>query len=162
MGGIVQTAILGLPAGLGEPWFDTLEGLLSHALFSLGGIKGVEFGDGFALARGFGSTCNDAFRIKNGKVITKTNHNGGINGGISNGMPIIFNCAVKPTPSIAQKQETVQFIHRENADIAITGRHDPAIVRRVCPVIDCVSAIVLCDVLAGRYGTDVFMRGIDT
>lgn len=161
VGGIVQTAILGLPAGLGEPWFDTLEGLFSHAMFSLGGIKGIEFGDGFAMSRGLGSTCNDAFRMENGKVVTKTNHNGGINGGISNGMPVIFNCAVKPTPSIAQKQETIQFIHRENADIAITGRHDPAIVRRVCPVIDCVSAIVLCDVLAGRYGTDVFTRGID-
>ena len=158
VGGVVETAVLGMPCGVGEPWFDSVEGLLSHALFSLGGIKGVEFGDGFALAEGCGSRCNDAFRLENGGIVTTTNHNGGINGGITNGMPILFRCAVKPTPSIAQPQQTVDFLKKEEIDLTIAGRHDPAIVRRVCPVIESVTALVLCDLLAGRYGTDIFLK----
>ncbi len=158
VGGITETAVIGLPSGLGEPWFDSVEGLLSHALFSLGGVKGIEFGDGFALADGCASACNDAFRTDGEKVTTVTNHNGGINGGITNGMPILFRCAVKPTPSISQEQDTVDFLHNENVSLVIAGRHDPAIVRRICPVIDSVTALVLCDLLAGRYGTDVFEK----
>ena len=158
VGGVVETAVLGMPCGVGEPWFDSVEGLLSHALFSLGGIKGVEFGDGFALAEGTGSRCNDPFRLEDGHVVTASNHNGGINGGITNGMPILFRCAVKPTPSIAQPQQTVDFLKNEEIDLTIAGRHDPAIVRRVCPVIDSVTALVLCDLLAGRYGTDIFLK----
>ena len=111
VGGVLQTAICGLPAGVGQPWFDSFEGVLSHALFSVGGVKGVEFGKGFALADMYGSLANDQFKIENGEVVTETNNNGGINGGISNGMPIVFNCAVKPTPSIAQKQKTVDFVN---------------------------------------------------
>ena len=106
-----------------------------------------------------GSLCNDAFRVSGGRIITLTNNNGGINGGITNGMPVIFRCAVKPTPSIARTQQTVDFINNENTDIAIKGRHDPAIVRRVCPVIDSVTALVMCDLLAVRYGTDIFAKG---
>ena len=101
VGGILETAVLGLPAGIGEPWFDTVESVLSHALFSIPAVKGVEFGDGFALADMTGSRANDPFRINNGTPVTTTNRNGGINGGITNGMPLIFRCAVKPTPSIA-------------------------------------------------------------
>lgn len=159
IGGVTQTAIAGLPAGVGEPWFDSIESMLSHAVFSIGAIKGIEFGDGFALAGMRGSEANDAFRIQDGSVYTETNHNGGINGGISNGMPVVFSCAVKPTPSISQPQKTVDFLKGENADIEIKGRHDPAIIRRICPVIDSVCAAVICDILASRYGTDFLKTG---
>ncbi len=158
LGGILQTAIYGVPAGVGEPWFDTVEGMLSHALFSIGGIKGVEFGSGFAMADMRGSAANDSFTYEDGKIVTKTNNNGGINGGITNGMPIIFNCAVKPTPSISLEQETVNLEKGENERIAIEGRHDPAIVRRACVVVDSVSAICIADLLAQKYGTDVFTK----
>ena len=157
-GGVTETAVVGMPAGVGEPWFDSVEGLLSHALFSLGGIKGVEFGMGFAMAESRGSICNDTFAMRDGKVVTETNCNGGINGGITNGMPLIFRCAVKPTPSIAREQQTVDFINKQNKTLSIKGRHDPAIVRRICPVIDSVTALVLCDLLATRYGNEVFLR----
>ena len=160
VGGVLQTAICGLPAGVGEPWFDSLEGVLSHALFSIGGIKGVEFGKGFSFGDLYGSLANDAFKIENGKIVTETNNNGGINGGISNGMPILFNCAVKPTPSIASKQKTVDFVNMKEAEIEIKGRHDPAIIRRACVVVDSVSAICICDLLCQKFGTDVFKKGI--
>ena len=160
VGGITQTAICGLPAGMGEPWFDTFEGILSHALFSLGGVKGVDFGLGFGFAAKRASECNDAFRIENGKTVSETNNNGGINGGITNGMPVVFRCAVKPTPSIAKEQKTVDFIKGENADITIHGRHDPAIVRRICPVIDSIAALAVADMLAQRYGTDFLTEGV--
>lgn len=160
VGGITQTAITGLMPGIGEPWFDSLESIISHAIFSIGGIKGIEFGAGFAAAKLHGSEFNDSLRLADGKVITETNNNGGINGGISNGMPIVFQCAVKPTPSISQKQKTVDFLKMENTELEIHGRHDPAIIRRICPVIDSVAAIAICDVLAQRYGTDVFTKGV--
>ena len=160
VGGITQTAIVGMPCGVGEPMFDSVEGLLSHALFAIGGIKGIEFGKGFAMSKMKGSQANDAFVIKDGKVATVTNNNGGINGGITNGMPVLFNCAIKPTPSIAARQYTVDFVNGKETEIEIKGRHDPAIVRRICPVINSVSALVVCDLLAGRYGTDVFKKGI--
>ena len=154
IGGVLETAVVGMPAGVGEPWFDTVESVLSHALFSVPAIKGVEFGDGFALADMKGSQANDAYRIKDGKIVTETNHMGGIGGGITNGMPIVFRCAVKPTPSIAQKQHTVDFIKGENADVEISGRHDPCIVHRARAVIDTVTALTLADMLSVRYGTD--------
>lgn len=154
VGGVVQTAVTGMPVGVGEPWFDSLEGVLARALFSIGGIKGVEFGSGFALCDMFGSQANDAFVLKDGRVRTETNHSGGINGGLSNGMPIVFNCAVKPTPSISRVQKTVDFLTGEEAVLRLRGRHDPAIVRRVCIVVTSLTAIVLCDMLALRYGTD--------
>ncbi len=159
IGGILQTAICGVPAGVGEPWFDSCESILSHAMFSIGGIKGIEFGKGFALAHMRGSEANDAFRYENGEVVTKTNNSGGINGGITNGMPIIFNCAVKPTPSISSPQGSVNLSTGENTQLVIEGRHDPAIIRRVCHVVDAVSAICICDMLAQRFGTDCFIRG---
>ena len=161
VGGILQTAIIGMPSGVGEPWFDSVESVLSHVLFSIGGVKGIEFGAGFKLADMLGSQANDDFEIVDGKITTKTNNNGGINGGITNGMPILFNLAVKPTPSIAKEQQTVDFISGENTSISIEGRHDPAIIRRACVVVDSVCALALCDMLAQRYGTDVFIKGIN-
>ena len=154
LGGVLETAVTGVPAGIGEPWFDTVESLLSHALFSIPAVKGVEFGAGFAMADGCGSRYNDPFSVENGRIITQTNHNGGVNGGITNGMPLLFRCAVKPTPSIGKEQQTVDYLHCENRTITITGRHDPAIVHRARVVVDSLTAIVLCDLLTGRYGTD--------
>lgn len=147
IGGITETVIEGVPAGYGEPWFDSIESILSHAMFSIGGVKGIEFGLGFGFAERLGSEANDQMRYENGRVVTVTNNNGGINGGITNGMPITFRCAVKPTPSIAKEQKTVDFIKNENTDIAIKGRHDPAIIRRICPVIDSITAIALYDIM---------------
>ena len=159
VGGVTQTAVTGLPAGLGEPWFDSVEGLLSHALYSIGGVKGVEFGAGFGFAEGFGSELNDPFRMQNGRVVTETNHRGGVNGGVTNGMPVLFQCAVRPTPSIGLPQQTVDFLRLENAELTVKGRHDPAILRRIGPVIDSVTAIVLCDLIAQRFGTDALRNG---
>lgn len=160
VGGITQTAVTGMCAGVGEPWFDSVESVLTHGLFSIGGIKGVEFGEGFGFAGLSGSEGNDAFRMEEGRVVTVTNRNGGINGGITNGMPILFQCAIKPTASIAKPQQTVDFLKGEDTELVIHGRHDPAIIRRICPVIDSVTAIALCDLLAGRFGTDVFVKGV--
>jgi chorismate synthase len=154
VGGVLETAVTGLPAGVGEPWFDTLEGLLAHALFSVPAVKGVDFGGAFDHTDLRGSAYNDAFYMADGAVRTKTNHNGGINGGISNGMPLLFRSAVKPTPSIRLTQETVDFAAGENATLTVEGRHDPAIVHRARVVVDSVTALVLCDALALRFGTD--------
>lgn len=161
VGGILQSAIYGMPAGVGEPWFDSVESILSHALFSIGGVKGVEFGAGFEFANMRGSQANDPFEIIDGKVITKTNNNGGINGGITNSMPIIINIAVKPTPSIAKEQNSVDLTKMENTTLKIKGRHDPCIVRRASVVVDSVLALAVCDMLALRYGTDVFLKGLN-
>ncbi len=154
VGGILETAIIGMDAGIGEPWFDSVESQLAHILFSIPGIKGVQFGLGFDFADKKGSEANDSFRVKDGKVITTTNNNGGINGGITNGMPVVFSCAVKPTPSIYKTQQTIDFINGENAEIKLVGRHDPAIIHRARVVVDSVAALVICDMLAMRYGTD--------
>ena len=154
VGGILETAVTGLPAGVGEPWFDTVEGLLSHAMFSIPAIKGVEFGAGFSLGSMRGSEANDPFYAENGEIKTKTNHAGGINGGITNGMPVVFRCAVRPTPTLAREQETVNLQTGENTTLAAKGRHDPCIVHRARIVVDCMTAITLCDILAGRYGVD--------
>lgn len=224
VGGIVQTAVTGLPAGVGEPWFDSLEGVLSKAMFAIGGVKGIEFGSGFAMADMLGSQANDSLYYYNGtgndtdcssvasssfaelgaevpgerayneevksgmtcggneqlegmlfeanafdrlsgarkEVRTRTNNNGGINGGISNGMPVVFNLAVKPTPSISKVQETIDMLGGENAELKIIGRHDPAIVRRICPVVTAMTAIVLCDMLALAYGTNWLATGCDS
>ena len=156
VGGVLETTVIGLPAGVGEPWFDTVEGVLSHGLFSVPAVKGVEFGDGFALADLRGSQANDPFRSEKGSIITSKNSNGGVNGGITNGMPLLFRCAVKPTPSIFQAQPTVDFLTGENVDFTLSGRHDPCIAHRARVVIDSVTALVIYDLLAGRFGTDWF------
>ncbi len=153
-GGVLSTAVTGMPAGVGEPWFDSVEGMLSHALFSIPAVKGVEFGSGFGFAEMLGSEANDPFRAEDGRIITATNNNGGINGGITNGMPITFNVVIKPTPSIYKMQDTVNMNQKENATLCIKGRHDPAIIHRARVVVDSVTALVLCDLLTTRFGTD--------
>ncbi len=159
VGGILETAVIGLPAGLGEPWFDSVESRLSHIVFSVPGIKGVEFGAGFGFANLRGSEANDALRIEDGRIVTATNHNGGINGGITNGMPVIMRSAVKPTPSIFKKQDTVDLEKMENTTLEIKGRHDPAIIHRARAVIDAVAAIAIADMITERYGTDALADG---
>lgn len=154
VGGVLQTAVLGMPAGVGEPWFDTIESVLSHALFGIPAIKGVQFGDAFAMANGRGSDYNDAFYISDKEIKTRTNHNGGVNGGITNGMPILFSCAVKPTPSIFKAQDTVDIFAKTDAVLELKGRHDPAIIHRARVVVDSVTALAIADLLVTRFGTD--------
>ncbi len=154
VGGVLETVIMGLPQGVGEPWFDTVEGLLSHIMFSIPAVKGIEFGAGFAIADMRGSEANDPFRMNNGAVYCTTNNNGGVNGGITNGMPIIFRTAIKPTPTIFKPQNTVDFKAMTETVLQPKGRHDPAIVHRARVVQDAAAAIVMCDALALRFGTD--------
>ena len=123
-------------------------------MFGIPAIKGVEFGAGFGFADLRGSEANDGFRSIGGKIVTSTNRNGGINGGITNGMPVIFRCAVKPTPSIFKEQQSIDLQNRENTTLTLMGRHDPAIIHRARVVVDSVAALVLCDLLAMRFGTD--------
>jgi len=158
VGGVLETAVIGLPEGVGEPWFDTVEGMISHALFSIPAIKGVEFGAGFSIADMTGSTANDELYYESGKVFTKTNNNGGINGGITNGMPVIFRSAVKPTPTIHKTQNTIDISTKENVELLNGGRHDPCIVHRARVVVDSITAIVLCDMLTGRFGTEWLVK----
>ncbi|MDF9825272.1 chorismate synthase [Breznakia sp. PF5-3] len=152
VGGVIESAIVNLPAGIGEPFFHSIESVLSSLIFSVPAVKGVEFGLGFAFANHVGSEVNDAFIMKDNNIKTKTNNNGGINGGISNGMPIIIKTVIKPTPSIYKKQETVNYKTKENTVLQIEGRHDPAIVHRARVVIDSVIAIGLLDLLTQRFG----------
>ena len=154
VGGILETIVTGMPAGIGEPWFDTLESVLSHALFSIPAVKGVEFGAGFKMADMKGSKANDPFYNDGGKIVTSTNNNGGINGGISNGMPITVRTAIKPTPTIFKEQDTINAITGENTKTEQKGRHDPCIVHRARVVADSVVALTLCDMMAIRYGTN--------
>lgn len=158
VGGVLESAVYGMPEGVGEPWFDTVEGILAHALYSIPAIKGVQFGAGFDMVNERGSSYNDSFRMDGEKVVTTTNNNGGINGGITNGMPIMIRCAVKPTPSIYKEQKSIDFLQNKDADLVINGRHDPAIIHRARVVVDSMIAISLVDILSGRFGTDYFME----
>lgn len=154
VGGIVECAAIGLPAGLGDPMFDGVENRLAAALFGIPAVKGVEFGAGFAAARSRGSENNDAFSVSDGAVVTETNHAGGILGGITNGMPILLRTAMKPTPSIARAQKTVRLSQMEEIPLEIRGRHDPCIAHRAVPVVEAVTAAVLLDLLLeGNHGT---------
>lgn len=154
VGGRLETAVTGFPAGVGEPWFDTLEGVLAHALFSIPAVKGVEFGAGFAAADMTGSESNDNMKRDGETVTADTNNSGGILGGISSGMPIVFRIAVKPTPSIYKEQNTIDMRDMTDTVLRIQGRHDPAIIHRARVVADSITALTLCDQLALRYGTD--------
>ena len=154
VGGILETAVCGMPQGVGEPWFDSVESQLSHMMFSIPAVKGIEFGAGFGISDMKGSEANDPMIIENGRVMTTTNNNGGLIGGITNGMPIIFRTAIKPTPTIFKPQRTVDFRSMTQTVLEPKGRHDPAIVHRARVVQDAASAIVLCDALALRFGTD--------
>ncbi len=145
VGGIIESTAINVPVGLGEPVFDTLEGELAKSLFSIPAVKGVEFGSGFEAARKKGSENNALFSIKEGKIITESNNAGGILGGISNGMPIVVRVAVKPTPSISIKQETVDINIMQKAELEVKGRHDICIVPRAVPVVESMMAITICD-----------------
>ena len=154
VGGVVEGYITGVPGGLGSPIFDNVESRLASFLFAIPAVKGVSFGSGFHISGMRGSEANDAFRMEDGHVVTATNHNGGINGGITNGMPIVFRVAFKPTPSIAQTQATIDMATRENTELAIQGRHDPCIVIRALPVVESAAALCLLDLMMeadGRY-----------
>ena len=154
VGGILQTAVIGLPAGVGEPWFDTVEGMLSHAVFSIPAVKGVEFGLGFQFANKTGSEANDQMYVDGDTVKCFTNNNGGVIGGITNGMPIVFNTVIKPTPTIGKEQKTVDINTMSNTTLAARGRHDPCIVHRAAVVVESVTALVIADMLASKFGTD--------
>ncbi|MBQ4150386.1 MAG: chorismate synthase [Clostridia bacterium] len=147
VGGIIECAIDGVYAGLGGPLFEGIESKLSSALFAIPGVKGVEFGSGFECAKMRGSEHNDEFEYNGPVVVTKTNNSGGIQGGITNGMPIIFRVAIKPTPSIAKPQNTVNLETKENVTLEIGGRHDPCIVARAVPVVEAVAALCIMDIL---------------
>ena len=154
VGGVIECAATGMPAGLGDPMFGGVENRLAAALFGIPAVKGVEFGDGFASARAHGSENNDPFAEEDGRVVTETNHAGGILGGITNGMPIVLRTAVKPTASISRPQRTVSLSAGENTDLVIHGRHDPCIAHRAVPVVEAVTAAVLLDLLLeGNHGT---------
>lgn len=147
VGGTIECAVTGVESGFGDPMFDGVEGVIAKAIFGVPAVKGIEFGKGFELAKMHGSQSNDPFRFKNGKVITETNNMGGILGGITNGMPIVFKAAIKPTPSISQKQKTVDLQKKENAELEVHGRHDPCIVVRAVPVIEAVTAIAMMNII---------------
>lgn len=155
LGGILETAVLGLEAGIGEPFFDSLESHISRMLFSIPAVKGVSFGLGFDFSNYYGSEVNDSFYCENNEIKTKTNYNGGINGGISNGMPIIVNTVIKPTPSIYKEQETVNFDTKENINHIIKGRHDPCIVHRARVVVDSAIALSILDLCMSKYGHNI-------
>ena len=153
VGGMLETAILGLPAGIGEPYFDSVESEIAHLVFSVPAVKGIEFVTGSGFARMRGSEANYAFRTPpEGAVVTATNHNAGINGGIANGMPVVFRTVVKPTPSIYKQQDTVDYLAKKDAQLSIQGRHDPCIVPRAAIVQTCAAALAVGDLLTARYG----------
>ena len=147
VGGVIECAAIGLPAGLGDPMFDGLENRLASALFGIPAVKGLEFGDGFAAAHSHGSWNNDPFTVENGAVVTATNHAGGILGGITTGMPVTFRLAMKPTPSISKPQHTISLSSMEDAELVVRGRHDPCIAHRAVPVVEAVTTAVLLDIL---------------
>jgi chorismate synthase len=145
LGGVIECQALNVPAGVGEPLFETLDGDLAKALFAVPAVKGVEFGVGFKAAELKGSENNDAFLMKNGKVATVKENAGGIMGGLSSGMPIIIRVAIKPTPSIVKEQQTIDMAKMENATISVKGRHDPCIVPKAVPAIEAAVAVTLID-----------------
>ena len=148
VGGAIECAVTGLPAGLGAPDFGcNVEGIFSQYLFAVPAVKGIEFGAGVAFSLMRGSEANDPFAVEDGKVVTKTNHAGGINGGITNGMPVTFEVTIRPTPSISLPQESVDLRTGEETEIEIHGRHDPCIVPRAVPVIEAAAALAACAVL---------------
>ena len=147
VGGVVECAVVGLPVGIGEPVFDGIENRISHAVFAIPAAKGIEFGEGFAAARMKGSQHNDPYEWKDGKPALQSNHAGGILGGLSNGAPVIFRVAFKPTPSIVQAQHTISLSARRDAILEITGRHDPCVAVRAVPVVEAAAAIAIADLI---------------
>ena len=154
LGGVIECCVEGFPAGLGAPMFDGMENRIAQIVFGIPAVKGVEFGAGFAAAELRGSENNDAFRVENGRVVTETNHCGGILGGITNGMPLVFRAAFKPTPSIARPQRSVALSRMEDTTLAVEGRHDPCIVPRAVPCIEAAAAIAVLDAWLDTPGTE--------
>ncbi|MCQ2372947.1 MAG: chorismate synthase [Phascolarctobacterium sp.] len=147
VGGVIETIVQHVPAGIGAPYFDSVESRLSQALFSVPAVKAVEFGDGFDITRLTGATANDQLHYVDDKVVGYSNHNGGITGGITNSMPVVFRVGIKPTPSISQEQRTISLKEHKDTTLTIVGRHDPCIVQRAVPVIEAVTAWTIWDLL---------------
>ena len=148
VGGAIECCVLGMPAGLGSPDFGcNVEGIVSQHLFAVPAVKAVAFGAGFGFAAMYGSEANDPIRMEDGRVVTDTNHTGGVNGGITNGMPIVFTVAMRPTASISRPQQTVSLSRMEDAELIVRGRHDPCIVHRAVPVIEAACALAMCEIL---------------
>ena len=147
VGGTIECTVLGMNPGIGNPFFDSVESTLAHLMFSVPAVKGIEFGKGFEMTRLRGSDCNDEYYYDGDKVKTYTNNNGGITGGITNGMPILFKVGIKPTASIAKKQRTINIDEKKDAELEIHGRHDPCIVQRAVPVIEAATAIGILDLI---------------
>lgn len=154
VGGIIECCITGVPAGLGEPMFGGVESRIAQIVYGIPAVKSVEFGIGREASELRGSQCNDAFTVKNGKISTLTNHAGGILGGITNGMPVIFRAAIKPTPSISRPQQSVSLSKAQQQELVVKGRHDPCIVPRAVPVIEAAAAIAMFDLILGNTQTD--------
>lgn len=152
IGGIVETAVINIPIGVGSPFFDSVESKIAQLLFAIPAVKGVEFGKGFEISKLKGSEANDPFTLRDGEIVTQTNHSGGLLGGITNGMPLVFRTAFKPTPSIGKIQKTVNIAERKNVELEITGRHDPCIVLRALPVIEAAAALALLDLIIEKDG----------
>ena len=150
VGGVIECVVRGLPAGIGEPMFDGLENQLARVVFAVPAVKGIEFGAGFSAAAMRGSEHNDPFYIQDGKLATRSNNAGGILGGISDGMPLVFRAAIKPTPSIARSQESVNLNTMEPETLSISGRHDPCIVPRAVPVMEAAAALAISDLILGE------------
>jgi chorismate synthase len=149
IGGAVEIGVTGLPAGLGDPVFEGIESLLGQLMFSIPAVKAIEFGAGTALAEMRGSEANDPWRMTPAGLVTVTNHSGGINGGITNGMPLLLRVTFRPTPSIAITQQTIDMISGQNSDLDIKGRHDPTVVIRAVPVVEAMTAIGLLEAKMG-------------
>ena len=152
VGGIIQCFATGLPAGLGEPMFGGMENRIAQIVYGIPAVKGVEFGIGFGSAKLRGSNNNDSFAVENGKIVTKTNNAGGILGGITTGMPLVFSGAIKPTPSIIKEQQSVSLSNQTEVPLVIHGRHDPCIALRAVPVVEAAAAIAIYDAYLIRYG----------
>lgn len=154
VGGILECYITGLPAGLGEPMFGGVESRIAQIAYGIPAVKAVDFGAGYSAGYMLGSQCNDAYTVENGKLRTLTNHAGGILGGITNGMPVIFRVAIKPTPSISRPQQSVSLNKGQVQELMIKGRHDPCIVPRAVPVVEAAAAIAIFDLILGNTQTD--------
>ena len=145
LGGVAECVVTGLPAGLGGPLFEGMEGQIASLLFAIPAVKGVDFGAGFAAARLRGSENNDPYAVRDGKISMESNHAGGILGGISTGLPLLFRAAFKPTPSIAKAQRSVDLATMTETELRVTGRHDPCVVPRALPVVEAAAALALLD-----------------
>ena len=147
VGGTIECGVFGINAGVGNPFFDSVESTLAHLMFSVPAVKGIEFGKGFDLSKMRGSNANDEIYFDGEEILTRTNNNGGILGGITNGMPIVFKVAIKPTSSILKRQNTINIETKENTVLEVNGRHDPCIVQRALPVIEAAAAIAILDLI---------------